>query len=763
MTSNTNNYDSTTKQDPATNKFSQIIEAITGGNPKRYLYQKEDGGNYWIERFDPKNSKKFFKPDEIGYKGKTLPWGVKHFTQSTLYIVEGEKTCLAMLRHNYPCITWRCGQGNWQETTSWNDIKRFEEVRLIPDNGAQEDMFALGQFLKNKFPKSNIIYEHYASEDYPDKWDVADLKGRDEWDEFFERLEENHIEVSSGVKLANPIECNPQYEYRFETAQERDERRYNALIQLHPQKQEKHNSYKVSSPLRKDKNPSLQVTLSNGKLLLKDWGEPNATMQDILTAAGLWDEDIKVPNEYYKEPQKNDKPNSKKKDTPQYTGTSSQVNTQIIEQEQKERAGRMKLIRAVDLIYEPDEWLLKGWLKKGDTTIIAASGGAGKTTLALKIAAIASRGYGTLGNLHWQHKEPMGVAYYTSETEPHKLLPRFYNEGGVGGNFLVPQIVNEDGTFEDIEPNIEAQLRELFRIVKDSKGDGIGLLEFDPMLDIVNSLKNENSPVDVRELLRDFRNEVQKASVSVIGLMHFKKSLDNKPVDPSSKVSGSQAWVQFHRNVWAMETTFDLDHNKLEDMTTEEITRAKPKDYNIESKWLYRMKTNEDKNKGVFVYDIQGVKEFTFEAKNKDGNYRTIEVDTSEIIIGAADEHYSHEELKEMDLYDIDSLSSVPVKYNYKKPNEKEDPEKVIIPYLILAKLSTTTSMKWDEVLNYLRDKGIKSGDQYIERIRSHMRAEGMIERTSPSAGVFLWWLRPAGLFMDKDKGWEPIEQDLPF
>lgn len=73
---------------------------------------------------------------------------------------------------------------------------------------------------------------------------------------------------------------------------------------------------------------------------------------------------------------------------------------------------------------QPAEWLIPGWIPRGQITLLAADGGVGKTTLWCNIAAAVSSGRASILDPPDIHREPGLVAFLTTEDSVRKKLKR---------------------------------------------------------------------------------------------------------------------------------------------------------------------------------------------------------------------------------------------------------------------------------------------------------------------------------------------------
>ena len=163
------------------------------------------------------------------------------------------------------------------------------------------------------------------------------------------------------------------------------------------------------------------------------------------------------------------------------------------------------------------EWLVPGWIPKRGITLIAGQPGAGKTTLALALAAATTRG-GYWGD---QDVEKGEVFLYCGEdTFPEVIVPNLMAQKADLNKIHNPvQGVDDKGIPEPFNPgkHIELLRTEL------KKRPGVRLLILDPALSIANKTRDEYRANDIRKALEPVQALADEAGIAIVCITHFLK------------------------------------------------------------------------------------------------------------------------------------------------------------------------------------------------------------------------------------------------
>ncbi len=199
----------------------------------------------------------------------------------------------------------------------------------------------------------------------------------------------------------------------------------------------------------------------------------------------------------------------------------------------------VRLLRADGIQTRPVHWLWKGWLARGKLHILAGAPGTGKTTIALSLAAIITRG----GLLPDGTRAPLGdVLLWSGEDDPaDTLVPRLI---AAGADLSRVHIVGDIGHGEDARPFDPARDLAGLERAACEVGD-VALLVADPVVSAVAGDSHKNT--EVRRALQPMVNLGQRLGCAVLGISHFSKGTAGR--DPLERVTGSIAFGALARVV----------------------------------------------------------------------------------------------------------------------------------------------------------------------------------------------------------------------
>ncbi|MFP5374529.1 MAG: AAA family ATPase [Gammaproteobacteria bacterium] len=187
----------------------------------------------------------------------------------------------------------------------------------------------------------------------------------------------------------------------------------------------------------------------------------------------------------------------------------------------------------------PIDWLWRGWLARGKLHILAGAPGTGKTTIALALAAIVSRGArwpdGTMASAG-------NVLLWSGEDDAaDTLVPRLGAAGADCDRIFIVGDTPERGGRRAFDPatDLAALEYEAARI-----GD-VALLIADPVVSAVTGDSHKNT--EVRRALQPMVNLGHRLGCAVLGVSHFSKGTAGR--DPLERVTGSVAFGALARIV----------------------------------------------------------------------------------------------------------------------------------------------------------------------------------------------------------------------
>ena len=202
--------------------------------------------------------------------------------------------------------------------------------------------------------------------------------------------------------------------------------------------------------------------------------------------------------------------------------------------------------RATAIEPRPVEWLLPGWLPRGELSILSGRPGSQKTTLAAAIVSDLTRGRAWRASASHPAGPAISVLWATSEDSLSRVLvPRLEATGAA----LERVYFAADGFSPVSEDGLPA-LRSFADLVPD-----LGLVVLDPLKSFA-APEDGNSESDVRESLVRITEFATQTGIAVLGISHLRKGGAAESLDA---LSGSLAWGATARSVWVAGRNPDPD------------------------------------------------------------------------------------------------------------------------------------------------------------------------------------------------------------
>lgn len=198
-------------------------------------------------------------------------------------------------------------------------------------------------------------------------------------------------------------------------------------------------------------------------------------------------------------------------------------------------------ICASDIETKPIDWLWYGWLAAGKFHLLAGAPGQGKTTIALAVAAIITKGGKWPDGTHAKRGK---VLIWSGEDDPSDTLkPRLMAAGAdLNRCFFIMGRKDKDGTIQAFDPANDMQtLKEAAERIGNVK-----LLIVDPVASAVAGDSYKNT--EVRRGLQPIVDLASDLGMAVLGITHLSKG--GAGVDPAMRVLGSVAFTAVARIVW---------------------------------------------------------------------------------------------------------------------------------------------------------------------------------------------------------------------
>jgi putative DNA primase/helicase len=211
------------------------------------------------------------------------------------------------------------------------------------------------------------------------------------------------------------------------------------------------------------------------------------------------------------------------------------------------------LLHAAGVVPEEIAWLWPGWLAKGKMHILGGAPGTGKTTIALKLAAIVSTGS------RWPdgHRAPAGnVVIWSGEDDTADTLnPRLIASGADTTRIWFVGDTNDHGERRAFDPSRDtAALRHAI-----TEAGGAALLVIDPIVSAIAGDSHKNA--EVRRGLQPLADLASDLGCALLGITHFSKGTSGR--EPTERITGSLAFGALARVVMVAAKSADDEGKRL--------------------------------------------------------------------------------------------------------------------------------------------------------------------------------------------------------
>lgn len=199
------------------------------------------------------------------------------------------------------------------------------------------------------------------------------------------------------------------------------------------------------------------------------------------------------------------------------------------------RTPRMDVTGALSEDPPSVEWLLEGWIAKGDLGLISGDPGAGKSWLMYDLGLSGASGFPI-----WEHfaHEPFRVLMVDEENHPDDVRRRLYDIAlarGIKAADLEDRLVIAEPK-HGFSFRSGRAVRQLEATIEDTQPD---LIIFDSMT-AITTVKDEADPIQVRQFFHDHVLQLQRVCNSSILLVHH----TNKGVYLKDRASRNPGFVR---------------------------------------------------------------------------------------------------------------------------------------------------------------------------------------------------------------------------
>jgi putative DNA primase/helicase len=238
---------------------------------------------------------------------------------------------------------------------------------------------------------------------------------------------------------------------------------------------------------------------------------------------------------------------------PRYAGVLRDIDRKIARDTTPVATPEVCLVNAASIKPEPIKWLWPGWLAAGKLHILAGAPGAGKTSVALGLAAALA----TAGRWPDHSEAPLGDRLiWSGEDDPRDtLVPRLLACGSdLARVHIVSGVVDQNG-HRPYDPATDTLLlREAARGI----GAPVRLIIVDPIVSAMAGDSHKNA--ETRRALQPLVDHGQALRAAVLGISHFSKGTAGR--DPLDRVTGSLAFGALARIVLAATKLPDEDRRE---------------------------------------------------------------------------------------------------------------------------------------------------------------------------------------------------------
>jgi hypothetical protein len=171
-----------------------------------------------------------------------------------------------------------------------------------------------------------------------------------------------------------------------------------------------------------------------------------------------------------------------------------------------------------DVVEQPVDWIWEDRIARAEITILTGDPGAGKSFMAVKIAAELSKGLDPFTGKKFG--KPLRTIYATNEASTeHTTKPRYRLANGAKNSLhILNGALGKGGNAKDI---VFADLRPLEQLIKKTKAD---LVVFDPLQAYFGPDADSYKANEVRPLMSNVLKLAKKYSIGIVIIRHMAKA-----------------------------------------------------------------------------------------------------------------------------------------------------------------------------------------------------------------------------------------------
>ncbi len=219
---------------------------------------------------------------------------------------------------------------------------------------------------------------------------------------------------------------------------------------------------------------------------------------------------------------------------------------------------RLKSVNASIVKIEPQKWLLDGYIPLNECTLIAGTGGIGKSTLLLYFAGLVSVGAKLkLNSLDYKIDQGKVVILSAEDKINTSIVPRLKSIGANLDNIeIIESVLEVENPENEFCVSLDTDIYMLEDKIKEM--GNVKLIIIDPITAYIGNLQ-ENKSSQVRNFLLQLGKLADKYNLAILLNTHTRKHSGNESGGSAAdEIIGSSAWKNTVRQVFTI--TVDPDN-----------------------------------------------------------------------------------------------------------------------------------------------------------------------------------------------------------